>query len=103
MAQTSNQQNAAFYDLLKRPLVTEKAMALSANNQYTFEVLRDANKIELVKAFELAFPGRKVLKIQTTKIYPHEKRVGRRTGHTAPSKKAVFTIQGEPLEIFTGA
>lgn len=94
--------NAVLSELLIRPLVTEKATALVAQNQYTFEVLPEANKIELTKAFEMLFPGRKVVKVQTTKIYPHQKRVGRKVGMTSPGKKAVFTIQGEPIELFTG-
>lgn len=100
MAQTSS--NGELYELLKRPIVTEKATALVANKQYTFEVNPNANKVELTKAFEAAFPGRKVVKVQTIKIYPHQKRVGRRTGHTPAGKKAIFTIQGDPIELFTG-
>lgn len=94
---------ATYYTLLKRPLVTEKATALAAENKYTFEVDINANKIELAKAFEAVFPGRKVVRVQTIKIYPQQKRVGRRMGHTSASKKAIFTIQGEPIELFTGA
>lgn len=95
-------QNAKLYELLVKPYLTEKAVAQSANNQYTFEVHPGANKIELAKAFELLYPGRKVLNVRTTKIYPRQKRVGKKTGHTPEGKKAVFTIQGEPLELFTG-
>ena len=99
---TMSNQSAQLYEFLKRPLVTEKATALAALNQYTFEVEPGANKIELKRAFEKAFPGRKVLKIQTTKIYSQQKRVGRKAGHTQEGKKAVFTIQGDPIELFTG-
>jgi large subunit ribosomal protein L23 len=95
-------RNARLYELLIRPCVTEKATSLVENNQYTFEVLPEANKIELVQAFEKLYPGRKVTKIQTTKVYPQQKRVGRKMGHTSVGKKAIFTIQGEPLELFTG-
>jgi large subunit ribosomal protein L23 len=95
-------RNARLSELLIKPLVTEKATSLVAENQYTFKVLPEANKIELTQAFELMFPGRKVLKIQTTKIYPQQKRVGRRTGQTPVGKKAIFTIQGDPIELFTG-
>jgi large subunit ribosomal protein L23 len=96
--------NNHLYDLIRRPLLTEKTRMLSVKHgQYVFEVLPSANKIELKKAFEALFPGRKVVGIQTTKIYPKQKRVGRRLGHTSVSKKAIFTVQGEPLEIFAGA
>ncbi len=96
-------QNAALVELLVRPLVTEKATSLAAENQYSFEVLPEANKIELAKAFELAFPGRKVKNVRTTKMYPKTKRYGRKTGTTTAGKKAIFTIEGEPIELFTGA
>ncbi len=95
-------KNAQLYELLKRPIVTEKAIALAAQNTYTFEVDPDANKVELVRAFEALYPGRKVLKIRTTKVYPRQKRVGRRMGHTPVGKKAIFTVQGDPIELFTG-
>ncbi len=95
-------RNARLSELLIKPCVTEKATAKAAEGQYTFVVLPDANKIELSQAFELLFPGRKVLNVRTTKIYPQQKRVGRRTGHTPVGKKAIFTIQGEPIELFTG-
>ncbi len=102
----SNQQSQAarLYELILRPRVTEKATLLANSaQQYTFDVNPDANKIELAKAFELLYPGRKVINVRTTKIYPREKRVGRKTGHTPVGKKATFTIQGEPIELFTGA
>jgi large subunit ribosomal protein L23 len=97
----SNTQSR-LYELLKRPLVTEKATALTMQGQYTFEVEISANKIELKQAFEKAFPGRKVVKIQTTKMYAQQKRVGRHHGHTSESKKAIFTVSGDPIELFTG-
>lgn len=94
---------ATYYQIIKRPLITEKALALATESKYTFEVDLNANKIELSKAFETLFPGRKVLGIQTIKMYPQQKRVGRKMGHTSVGKKAIFTVQGEPLEFFTGA
>ena len=93
----------SLYELLRRPLVTEKATGLSAENKYVFEVDTDANKIELRQAFETIYPGRKVLSVHTIKIPGQTKRYGRKTGYVNPSKKAVFTIEGDPIEIFTGA
>jgi large subunit ribosomal protein L23 len=95
--------NARWYELIKRPLVTEKATSMAAFQQYVFEVQPDANKIELGKAFEQAFPGRQVVSVRTIKMYPHQKKVGRKMGYTSVGKKAVFTVQGEPIEMFTGA
>ena len=94
--------SASPYELIKRPLITEKATTLSAENKYTFEVALDANKIELKEAFQLIFPGRVVKKVHTTKMYPKTKRVGRKVAYGTISKKAVFTIEGEPIELFTG-
>ena len=86
------------YDVIKKPLITEKSVAATENGQYTFEVRKDANKIEIAKAVELAFPGRKVKKVQTVYMPSHEKRLGYKFGRTNSSKKAIVTIEGEPLE-----
>lgn len=86
------------YDIIKKPLITEKSVAATENGQYTFEVRKDANKIEIAKAVELAFPGRKVKKVQTVYMPSHAKRLGYKYGRTDSSKKAIVTIEGEPLE-----
>ena len=90
------------YDVIKKPLITEKSVAATENGQYTFEVRKDANKIEIAKAVELAFPGRKVKKVQTVYMPSHTKRLGYKYGRTDSSKKAIVTIEGEPIE-FMGA
>ncbi|MBY0450445.1 MAG: 50S ribosomal protein L23 [Cyanobacteria bacterium] len=92
---------ATLYDLLKRPIVSEKTTQLAEIGQYVFEVRKDANKVELSKAFELAFPGRKVNAVRLIKIPPRDKRVGRRVGKTPERLKAVFSITGDPIELFT--
>ena len=78
--------------------ITEKSVAATENAQYTFEVKKDATKIEIAKAVELAFPGRKVTKVRTVYMPSHEKRMGYKFGRTDSSKKAIVTIEGEPLE-----
>jgi len=95
-------QKSRLYELLLRPIVTEKSIGLSQLGQYVFEVALSANKVELTKAFELAFPGRKVKAIRLIKMPARSKRVGRHTGHTGEKRKAVFSIIGEPLEFITG-
>ena len=60
---TTKQNKERLYDIIKRPIITEKSMTTAALNQYTFEVLKDATKIEIAQAVELAFPGRKVKKV----------------------------------------
>lgn|SRR5574344_133340 len=86
------------YDVIKKSLITEKSVAATEKGQYTFEVLKDATKIEIAKAVELAFPGRKVKKVRTVYMPSHDKRMGYKSGRTDSSKKAIVTIDGEPLE-----
>ncbi len=100
----SNQaQHSELYRVLKRPIVTEKTTTLAELGQYVFEVTKEANKIQLAQAFELAFPGRKVNAVRLVTIPARTKRYGRRTGTTQAKRKAIFSITGEPLELFTGA
>lgn len=94
--------NSQLYNLLKRPILTEKTTTLAELGQYVFEVEKTANKIELTKAFELAFPGRKVTAVRMIKVPAHSKRYGKRIGQTSEKRKAVFSVQGEPIELFTG-
>ncbi len=91
------------YDVIKVPLITEKSMAATALGQYTFEVVKTATKVEIAKAVELAFPGRKVKKVRTIYMPSHEKRMGLKQGRTTSSKKAIVTIEGDPIEELTGA
>ena len=86
------------YDVIKKPLITEKSIAATENAQYTFEVRKDANKIEIAQAVELAFPGRKVKNVRTVYMPSHSKRMGYKYGRTDSSKKAIVTIEGEPIE-----
>ena len=51
------------YDVIKRPIITEKSMMATALGKYTFEVQKDATKVEIAQAVELAIPGRKVKKV----------------------------------------
>ena len=93
-----SKETEKLYDVIKRSLITEKSVAATENAQYTFEVRKDATKIEIAKAVELAFPGRKVKKVRTIYMPSHEKRMGYKFGRTDSSKKAIVTIEGEPLE-----
>ncbi len=91
------------YDVIKKPLITEKTVAGSALGKYTFEVRKDATKIDIAKAVELAFPGRKVKSVNTVYMPSHEKRMGYKFGRTDSSKKAIVTIEGDPIEELIGA
>ena len=64
------------YEIIKKPIITEKSMMATTMGQYTFEVLEDATKIEIAQAVELAFPGRKVKKVRTVYMPSHSKRMG---------------------------
>ena len=89
------------YDVIKRPIITEKSMMATAQGQYTFEVNMNATKVEIAQAVELAFPGRKVKKDRTVYMPSHEKRMGLKFGRTDSSKKAIVTIEGDPIEELT--
>ena len=91
------------YDVIKSPIITEKSMSATSLNQYTFDVRVDATKVEIKQAVELAFPGRKVKKVSTVYMPSHAKRYGRYTGRTQSGKKAIVTIEGEPLDELLGA
>lgn len=90
------------YDVIKKPLITEKSVGATSLNQYTFEVVKDATKIEIAQAIELVFPGRKVKKVRTIYMPSHTKRMGTKSGRTDSSKKAIVTIDGDPIEELIG-
>ena len=89
------------YDVIKRPIITEKSMMATTLGQYTFEVNMNATKVEIAQAVELAFPGRKVKSVKTVYMPSHEKRMGYKFGRTDSSKKAIVTIEGDPIEELT--
>ena len=102
MSKTKTNKEKVF-DILKRPIITEKSMGATTLNQYTFEVAKDATKIEIAQAVEAAFAGRKVTKVRTVYMPSHAKRMGYSVGRTQSSKKAIVTIEGEPIEELIGA
>lgn len=92
------------YQVLVRPLITEKGTMLSAIDKYLFEVHADANKIQIKQAVELAFSVR-VHHVNTLTVHGKTKRRGRqRIPSTSRSwKKAVVTLEpGEKIEVFAG-
>lgn len=96
------QNKERLYDIIKRPIITEKSMTATTLSQYTFEVVADATKIEIAQAIELAFPGRKVVKVRTVYMPSHAKRVGYSVGRTQSGKKAIVTIEGDAIEELAG-
>ena len=87
-------------DIIIRPIITEHSYDMIEMNKYTFEVARDANKIEIAKAVEEIF-GVTVKKVNTMNVKPKKKRVRYIAGYTRTWKKAMVTIApGETIEIF---
>ena len=91
------------YDVIKRPVLTEKSYDAMGDNKYTFEVAIDANKIEIKKAIETIF-GVKVESVNTMRILGKMKRQGRFEGRTAEKKKAIvkLTKDSKKIEFFEG-
>ncbi len=91
------------YSIIKRPLVTEKSMSMTAVGKYVFEVDKHANKIEITGAIEKLFSV-KVLKVNTLTVKGKIKRVRAVPGRTPDWKKAYVTLMpGQRIEIFEGA
>ena len=76
------------YDIIIRPIITERSMDGVADKKYVFEVARDANKIEIKKAVEEIFKV-KVTNVNTMNVRGKEKRMGVHKGYTAARKKAI--------------
>ena len=92
------------YDIIKRPVITEQSMAQTEIKRYTFEVAKDANKIEIAKAIEEIF-GVKVAKVNTMNMYGKEKRVGRYPAGRRPARKkamVTLTADSKTIEFFEG-
>ena len=87
-------------DIILRPIVTEKSVALSSENKYTFAVDPKSNKCEIRSAIEEIFKV-KVLKINTLTVKGKPRRWGRKyTGHRSNWKKAMVTLRdGDKIEI----
>ena len=90
-------------DIILRPIITENSMDGIADRKYTFEVAKDANKIEIAKAVEELF-GVKVAKVNTINVDGKLRRYGRFEGFTASKKKAIVTLteDSKSIEFFDG-
>lgn len=89
-----------YYELLRRPIVTEKSSSLQGRcNQFCFEVASTTNKVEVRKAIETLFSV-KVVKVNIVNMPSKQKRTFGRPGETRPWKKAVVTLRkGDSIEI----
>jgi large subunit ribosomal protein L23 len=89
------------YQVLKRPILTEKSDYQRDDNQYVFEVDRRANKHQIKDAVEILFDV-EVLTVNTMVMKPKMRRLGRKTITTRPAwKRAVVTLApGERIQEF---
>ena len=85
-------------DVIKRPVITERSMELTAEKKYTFEVDVKANKTQVKDAVEEIF-GVKVEKVNVANYKGKFKRVGRFSGYTNKRRKAVVTLTQDSKEI----
>ena len=90
------------YEVLRRPLITEKNTMLQAQGKYVFEVAEEANKHQIKQAVEKAFKV-KVMAVNVMTVPGKTKRVGRRMVLTPSHKKAIVTLKtGDKIELFEG-
>ncbi len=96
--------NVQYYDVILKPVITEKSMADMADKKYTFYVHTDANKTMIKEAVEKMFEGTKVASVNTMNCEGKSKRRGMTFGKTAKTKKAVvkLTADSKDIEIFEG-
>jgi len=93
-----------YYDVILKPVVTEKSMELMGEKKYTFIVHTEATKSQVKEAVEKMFSGTKVKSVNTMNLDGKKKRRGTAVGRTAKSKKAIvqLTADSADIEIFEG-
>ena len=93
-----------YYDVILKPVVTEKSMNAMAEKKYTFLVHPEANKSMIKEAVEKMFEGAKVASVNTMNNEGKNKRRGMVVGKTAKTKKAIvqLTADSKDIEIFSG-
>lgn len=90
------------YEILIRPIISEKSTMLGTQHQYTFEIAKPANKAEVKEAVEMAFKVN-VLDVNVIHVPGKMRRMGRHRGYTPSWKKAVVTIRSDQrIELFEG-
>ncbi len=93
-----------YYDVILKPVITEKSMAGMENRMYTFLVNPDATKIQIREAVEKMFDGVKVERVNTLNADGKLRRRAKSQGRTAKTKKAIvkLTAESKDIEIFEG-
>ena len=93
-----------YYDVILKPVVTERSMAGMGEKKYTFLVHPDATKNQIKEAVEKMFPGTEVAQVNTMNMDGKNKRRGMVYGKTAKTKKAIvkLTEGSKDIELFAG-
>ena len=93
-----------YYDVIIRPVITEKSMNAMGEKKYTLLVHPEANKTQIKEAVEKMFEGTKVKSVNTINSDGKKKRRGMVVGKTAKTKKAIvaLTEESKDIEIFEG-
>ncbi len=93
-----------YYDVILKPVITEKSMAVMGDKKYTFLVHTEANKAQIKEAVEKMFEGAKVARVNTMNLNGKKKRRGATVGKTAKTKKAIvqLTPDSKDIELFSG-
>ena len=94
--------NVQYYDVILKPVITEKSMNAMGDKKYTFFVHPEATKTQIKEAVEKMFEGTKVKSVNTMNIDGKKRRRGMTVGKTAKSKKAIvaLTEDSKDIEIF---
>ena len=96
--------NVQYYDVILKPVITEKSMNAMGDKKYTFFVHPEATKTQIKEAVEKMFEGTKVKSVNTMNIDGKKRRRGMTVGKTAKRKKAIvaLTEDSKDIEIFQG-
>ncbi|HEY0222242.1 50S ribosomal protein L23 [Lactovum miscens] len=89
---------ANLYDIIRKPIITEKSMMAMDQKKYTFEVAPKSSKGLIKQAVEAVF-GVKVVSVQTISVKQKAKRVGRYSGFKSGYKKAIVTLSADSKAI----
>ena len=96
-----NPSDRSYAQVIKYPIITDKATRLLENNQYSFIVDRYSDKITIKTAIEYLFDV-KIIKINTSRLPRKKKRVGKYIGWKPQYKKAIVTLsEGDVINLFT--
>ena len=96
--------NIQYYDVILKPVITEKSKNAMGEKKYTFLVHPEATKNQIKEAVEKMFEGTKVKKVNTMNLDGKKRRRGMVVGRTAKTKKAIvaLTEESKDIEIFEG-